>query len=135
MLQQKITMEGAETAYKKYLSEFNKLAKLRLAGAYFDENDTSFYLVARTNTQPNEYYYRKKIVFKTLSVETSWAWTSWEKIELSIEASQVSMLRYLGKTFLFWTDVQRKEGNRFQGRRFKKHPVCFQDISEIFLAE
>ena len=143
LLQQEITKDSAETAYKKYLCQFTELTRLRYAGAYYNQvydnngyvkldrdageyssgsafymvnalyfpsesDDSCFYLFARTNIQPYQYYYR------TYN-DNRKTWGNWIKIEMSIEASEISPLIHQGKLYIFWTEVKSKEKNNIEG--------------------
>lgn len=134
LLQENITQESAEAAYKKYLSQFSELAKLRYAGAYYYRKPSDFnfwdlgskpakshfilksffpgkaseesvyYLFARTHTDPYQYYFRTYNPHKQI-------WSHWTKMELAIEADEISALMYNGRLYVFWTEVQRREIN------------------------
>jgi hypothetical protein len=134
LLQEKITKESAETAYKKYVSQFNELTKLRFAGAYYESipmdtnywnlgntnntgffllcavffpvesNESKFYFFGRTHTDPYQYYYRTYNHYKQV-------WGNWIKMEVAIESAEISALVYRGKLYVFWTEVQTKEIN------------------------
>ncbi|MBC8548394.1 MAG: hypothetical protein H8D23_01970, partial [Candidatus Brocadiales bacterium] len=143
LLQEKITQESAETAYKKYISQFAELTKLRYAGAYYhsiskgkstvglsgnknanvaymiidskvggsyngETVDSAYYLFARTNVDPYQYYYRTYNHYKKL-------WGNWKKIELAIEAEEISAVIHRGKLYIYWTEVNRKEINNISG--------------------
>lgn len=144
LLQEKITEESAETAYKKYLSQFAELTKLRFAGAYYhsipelnsyvdlsadqggfeqecylltmavtvpvasiESEEGVYYLFARTNIQPHQYYYRTYNHFKNV-------WGNWEKIELGIDAEEISALVHQGRLYIYWTETKCKEINKIQ---------------------
>ena len=142
LLQENITQESAEAAYKKYMAQFVELADLRYAGAYYHEIDCDFvelpnshhyvlssqprvpedrvyYLFARTNKQPYQYYYRTYI-------EQPTQWGNWQKIDLAIEADEVSVLMYQGKLFLFWTEVQQKELTKTEKGSSKSDGTIFK---------
>ncbi len=134
LLQQKITKESAEMAYKKYISQFVELTRMRYAGAYYNavydnfgyaslgqevnpifyiinsvffpsESDEScYYLFARTNVLPYQYFYR------TYNHNRK-TWGNWIKIELGIEAKEISVLVHRGRLYIFWTEVKNKELN------------------------
>jgi hypothetical protein len=138
LLQQKITKESAEMAYKKYMAQFAELTRLRYAGAYYNsaydnygfaslgngatnnyffvntiyfpaESDEScYYLFARTNVMPYQYFYRTYNHYK----ET---WGNWTKIELGIEAKEISSLIHQGRLYIFWTEAKNKEMNSVSG--------------------
>ena len=58
LLQEKITKESAEFAYRKYVTGLTELAKLRIVGSYYDGDMDMYYLFGRTHTNPYHYYYR-----------------------------------------------------------------------------
>ena len=98
LLQEKITKQAAEAAYKRYVSQFAELARLRIAGSYY--HDDVHYIFGRTAQDPPQYFYRK------------WdrkVWTPWEKLELAIESDRVSALIHLGKLYLFWITIKSQE--------------------------
>lgn len=94
LLQEKITMDSAEAAYRNYLSQFAELTRLKFAGSYF--HNGTYYFFGCTQHEAPEYYYRKWILGGT--------WTSWEKINLSIKSHQISAIVYFGKLYLFWSE-------------------------------
>jgi hypothetical protein len=138
LLQQKITIESAEMAYKKYMSQFGELTRLRMAGAYYEQvldnygyynldnnnatayfmvtaiyfpseqDDSLYYLFGRTNVMPYQYFYRTY----NHSRKT---WGNWNKIELGIEAKEISALIFRGRLYIFWTEVKSKEMNKVGG--------------------
>jgi len=145
LLQQKISQDSAEAAYKKYLAQFSELTRLRYAGGYYhqvsqgfgffdldmkmkgsdakaqagkkafyfinaigletDSKESLFYLFARTNVHPYRYYYRTYNHYKKV-------WTSWETIDLGIEAAEISTIIFQGKLYIYWKEVQSKEVNK-----------------------
>jgi hypothetical protein len=142
LLQQKITKESADAAYKKYLAQFAELTRLRYAGAYYykagggpgyanipampnnsstnavyllinnfiysyDSSNNLFYIFARTNTDPYQYYFRTYNSYKKI-------WGNWQKVELGIEAREISPIIYQGKLYIFWTEVKSKEISNIQ---------------------
>ncbi|MCW5203407.1 hypothetical protein VU12_10755 [Desulfobulbus sp. US4] len=100
LLQEKISKESAETAYTKYLSQFAELARLRIAGNYYHKPSKTYYFFGCTQQSPPQYYYR------TWNQVT---WTPWEKIELGINAEQVSAVIHRGRLYLFWIERKKKE--------------------------
>ncbi|MEW5744518.1 MAG: neuraminidase-like domain-containing protein [Nitrospirota bacterium] len=127
LLQEKISQESAEAAYKKYLAQFADLTRLRYAGACYhsvyepttvdlskeglvikavagagETNESCYYLFARTNVHPYQYYYRTYNHYKKV-------WGNWEKLDLVIEAAEISALFHRGRLSLYWTEVTRKE--------------------------
>lgn len=118
LLQEKITKESAESAYKKYLSQFAELSRLKIVGSYFQPPDqlyhsnsaitslanvttNTYYFFGRTQQDPPQFYYRKWI--------DNTIWTPWEKIDLAINAPYVSAILHLGKLYIFWVNLVTKE--------------------------
>ena len=106
LLQEEISLPAAEAAYAKYISKFSDLTKLKIAGSYYhgrtQEENGDFYFFARTRTKPFEYYYR---VYKA-SLRT---WGKWVKINLTIDAPEVSaMIRY-GRLHIFWNVIEHSQ--------------------------
>ncbi|HYR02922.1 MAG TPA: neuraminidase-like domain-containing protein, partial [Syntrophobacteria bacterium] len=141
LLQEKITKDSAEAAYKKYLAQFAELTQVRYAGAYYhsdyepavvdltgqegaskgkaffiinayfpwaETEESRYYLFARTSVHPYQYYFRTYNHYKK-------AWGNWEKMEIAIDATEVSPLIYRGRLYLFWTEVTRKEMSSVKG--------------------
>jgi hypothetical protein len=128
LLQQKITKDSAEAAYKKYVSQFAELARLRIAGSYYHSDSNTYYFFGCTQQDPPQYYYRKWIDRKV--------WTPWEKIELGINAPQVSAIIHRGKLYLFWVEANIKEENRvINGSSFFGKYIYDITISYSFLNE
>jgi len=142
LLQQKITQESAEAAYKKYLAQFSELTRLRYAGGYYQHiSDGSGFLglgAARALQDASQsFYYIGAISFEQESDESRFylfarthvhpyqyyyrtynhykkVWTSWKTIDLGIEAAEISTLIYQGKLYIFWTEVQSKEVSKIK---------------------
>ena len=106
LLQEKITKDSADVAYRKYVSQFAELARLVISGAYGDVIDgTNYYhLFGRTPTGPYQYYYRK---LRIRTNETFFI-TPWEKIELAINSDRVSAVVHLGRLYIFWVEKMKK---------------------------
>jgi hypothetical protein len=96
LLQQNITKNTAEAAYRKYLSEFAELARLVISGAYYHSDSGTYYFFGRTAQEPPQYYYRMWIGNKI--------WTHWKKIELTINSDRVSAIIHLGRLYIFWLE-------------------------------
>lgn len=102
LLQQKITRESAENAYKKYITQFAEVARLKIAGSYYHQNTDTLYLFGITPFDPPQYYFRKYVA-------RYGEWSPWEKIELSINAYNVSALIQRGRLYLFWVDINTQK--------------------------
>lgn len=176
LLQEKITQEAAENAYKRYLSQFAELTRLRYAGAFakappqvwatlllgamqgksssnhmtlsltedmfgvnlFDKgvaagasgfhlsekaDDNIYYLFARTNIKPYQYYYR---TYR----HSGGIWGNWIKMDLPIEAEEVSSLMHQGKLYIFWNEVTSKEISQVEGGSAQSDAVNFNVVTK-----
>lgn len=101
--QNDITEGNVTSAYMKYLEGFAELAKLVYVDAYYckvsddTRNDQpTLFLFARTATDPYTYYY--------ITRESEGTWSQWTKIDLAINAVQVTPVYAFNKLFLFWVE-------------------------------
>jgi Tc toxin complex TcA C-terminal TcB-binding domain/Neuraminidase-like domain/Salmonella virulence plasmid 28.1kDa A protein/Putative peptidoglycan binding domain len=128
LLQQEITEENAEAAYKKYVSDFAMLAGLTIAGAYYDYDSKTYYLFGRNRHDPPQYYYRKWINKKI--------WTSWAKITVSINSDRVASVISRGKLYIFWTHVtSRQEVKISNGNSEPPTKTYTKELMYSFLSE
>lgn len=153
LLQQMITTDSAEVAYKKYFSRFSELTRVQYAGAYYhqihdhygyvklsegtsdgwnqnglflitglylpvESEDSCFYLFARTNVEPYQYFYQIYNHHRKI-------FGNWTKIDLAIEAKEISALIHQGRLYIFWTEVTSKELNKFEGGDSKSDGYIF----------
>ncbi|MBL7827667.1 MAG: hypothetical protein JNJ57_13640, partial [Saprospiraceae bacterium] len=100
LLQQKISLESAEGAYKEYLKGYAEVGNLVIAGVYYEEKAERpvYHIFGRTATDPYQYYYRQFTPSKQF-------WSPWQKIELSISAPYLSAIKHNEKVYIFWMDV------------------------------
>jgi hypothetical protein len=137
LLQQKIGKQSAEEAYRKYLAQLSELAQLRIVGSYYDVDEQYldhplwgvYYFFGRTHTLPFQYYYRTYASF-------GGGWGNWTKMDLAIEADEVSAIVLRGRLYVFWTVVQRKEINKVvQGNSVSDGYVFSVYVKYAFLDE
>ena len=105
LLQQKITLDSASDAYRRYLTQFAELAHLRIAGSYYHPEAGHYYFFGCTHQDPPVYYWR------------CWdgtTWSPWRKIDLAINARTVSAAFHLGRLYLFWVDTKHKDKTSFK---------------------
>ena len=106
LLQHKITLGAAQDAYHDYLTGFSTLAQLEVAGVCYDKAHDRYWFVARSHTDPYQYYLRQ------YHVEAK-QWTPWESIALGISAPHVCPLVHLGRLYLFWVDITSLDNTSF----------------------
>lgn len=140
LLQQKITADTAEQAYKKYLAAFSELTRLRYAGAYYNgvpggfglfdmahslgAQGNGFFLISGitlTGESDESFFYlfaRTNVHPYRYSYRTynhyKQIWTTWKTIDLAIEANEISPVVYRGKLYIYWTESQGKEVNKIK---------------------
>jgi Neuraminidase-like domain len=129
LLQQKITKESAEEAYKKYLSQFAELARLKIAGAFYYWESSTFYFYGRTQQDPSQFYYRKWIFDGNI-------WSPWQKVGIEISAPYISPIMHLGKLYIFWVEnnsrqkSEIKEGSEGSTSYDNNIKVVFSSVNE-----
>jgi Tc toxin complex TcA C-terminal TcB-binding domain/Neuraminidase-like domain/Salmonella virulence plasmid 28.1kDa A protein len=111
LLQRHITLEAAETAYSTYLAGFSEIAQLKIAGAYFDKNESSpekecYYFFGRTYNDPYQYYFRRYYTQSKL-------WEPWVKTDLAISAPSISAIVHLGRLYIFWMEIVSMDKSTF----------------------
>ncbi len=108
LLQQKISLESAEEAYKEYLKGYLEISSLLIAGSYYDKDSKCYHLFGRTKNDPYQFHYRK--FYPDLK-----HWSAWIKVELAIGSPYVGPVIHRNQMYLFWVDVVSLEKTRFKG--------------------
>ncbi|MCS7477877.1 hemopexin repeat-containing protein [Umezawaea endophytica] len=110
LLQKEITAESVLAAYKRYLDEYTEVSRLTIAGGYVytedgaDEDTRELVLFGRTRTEPRRYYYRSAEFRDAGGLSTTWE--PWQRVDVAIEAEQVSPVHAFGRVFVFWPTVE-----------------------------
>ncbi len=90
LLQDEITDKSAERMYLNYLDKLSEVARLDIAGLYYEEDGSTgradetteiLHVFGRTPNTPHRYYYRRWI--------SRSYWTPWERVELDIEGDHL----------------------------------------------
>ncbi len=80
--------------------------------------ESYYYFFAHTNTDPYQYYYRIYHANKKI-------WGNWIKMEVAIEADEVSALIFRGRLYVFWNEVTHKEVNELDKGSYSRGGVSF----------
>ena len=108
LLQQDVTKEAVEAAYKKYLKGFMEVASLKIVGSCYDAETRTTHLFGRSTTEPGRLFYRamRKAAFEFNFGRASYTeeWTLWEKVEVKADAEQLSPIVIDGKLHLMWVE-------------------------------
>ncbi len=110
LLQGEVTEESVENAYTEYLEGLLKIARVEVMGMYHqfekDEDGTIdiLHVVARTKSNPHEYYYRQWVDQRE--------WTPWEKLDADIDANHIVLALSDRRLYVFWpVAVEKAEGD------------------------
>ncbi|MDO7174039.1 neuraminidase-like domain-containing protein [Mariniflexile sp. AS56] len=118
LLQQDINTQNAEDAYKKYMTGFDEISKLKIAGSYhhlgnmdsdsLEKQADTLHLFGVTASDPPLYYYRTiENVYKKEKDSNTYSvkYNNWEKINLQIPVKKVSPIIYQNTLHLFWVEI------------------------------
>ena len=117
LLQQEISDSNVNDAYAKYLTGFDEVAHLKIAGAYYDpgaytdRRNDELHLFGVTQDSPPIYYYRN--IKKTQS--TAPRISAWQKLTLQIPAQKVSPIVFEGRLYVFWMETTTRALSTFKG--------------------
>ncbi|MBO2451668.1 hypothetical protein J4573_31575 [Actinomadura barringtoniae] len=110
LLQNEITQDAVQAAYKRYLDEYTEVSRLAIAGGYVytedgaPANHRKLVLFGRTRTEPRRYYFRSA-EFRD-GERLSATWEPWQKVDAQIDAERVDPVHAFGRVFVFWPVVQ-----------------------------
>ena len=133
LLQSDISDEDVLDAYTNYLTGFQELGTLTLAGAYHDvpaaratqsppadgSTDSGdapsgigdvLHMVAASSNDPPNYYYKTctNLITSAGDPSTAPTWSAWQPINVQITSRKVTPVVYLGRLHLFWLTIQTK---------------------------
>jgi hypothetical protein len=106
-----ITKQNALDAYSTYMTGFDQLSKLKIAGSYHDIDQDSqtdvLHLFGVTPEDPPTFYYRtiENASHGEKESDRTVTYTPWEPVSLQIHCREVSPVVYLGRLFVFWTQI------------------------------
>lgn len=111
LLQAEIDDESIDRALSNYLARLSDVARVEVVGyeverpespllLEFDVTPQIEHVIARTQSSPRKYFYRRRI--------NGARWTPWESIPLDIVGDQVLPAVFDGKLYLFWLHAQHK---------------------------
>jgi hypothetical protein len=99
--QNEVTKDSAEAAFNKYLEQLDAVARLEVKGMWYQDDNSTLHVIARTyGGDPKLYYYR------TL-VDNS-RWTPWVKIDLDIKSDHIVPVVFNKRIYLFWAVFSEK---------------------------
>ena len=114
LLQQPITEQNVLDAYATYLSGFEDLAKMQIAGSFHEKNAATktdtLHLFGVTHSDPGVYYYRTAINahYGVTDAGRGTQWTPWRKLDVQIPVRKVSPVVIDSRLYVFWIEYITK---------------------------
>ncbi len=109
LLQQEINEDTVLDAYAKYMSGFQEVANLKIAGSYHDTSAESdiLHLFGVTVSDPPVYYYRtiENICRGVNRDPKNIVWNPWRKIDVQIPVWKVSPIVFNKRLYVFWIEM------------------------------
>jgi hypothetical protein len=107
--QSDVTKAYVGSAFTTYINGFAEVAQLKPVDAYRTRiNDTdTLYLLSRTKTGPYTFYYCYQ--------PENMPWTPWEKIDLSINSPNCTLVYAFSRPFLFWNEIKKNNTSAVSG--------------------
>jgi hypothetical protein len=132
--QKDLTDDVAEDAFARYLESLEEVAKLEVVAVYHQKDDGDdehdaidvLHVVGRTRLEPNRHFYRTR-------VDGSY-WTSWEPIELDIDADHLVLTVVNRRIHLFWPVFETKPDEKQPGVKANAAGPAARKHVEIRLA-
>jgi hypothetical protein len=123
LLQNEVTLETVEAAFRRYLEKLDEVARLEISGMYYQEDEEILHVFGRTRGIPHIYYYRRW--------ENSAFWTPWERVDLDIEGEHLIPVVWNQRLYLFWPIFTEKANEPTNSTlncvKFRTHP-SFRDL-------
>ena len=117
LLQKEINADTALDAYGAYLSGFDEVARLAIAGSYHDLDPRSgrdlLHLLGVTPADPPVYYHRTiaNLMYGEIRPDRAVEFSPWRKIDVQVASRVASPVVHLGRLFVFWNDLVTKPQN------------------------
>jgi len=115
ILTQDLTPQNLNDAFSGYLTGFDGLAQLQIAGAYRDVAGNTLHLFGVTQDDAPVYYYRSIDESKVTEAHPAPLYSAWHRVDLAIPVRKVSPFLFEGRLFLFWIENATRPINAFKG--------------------
>jgi len=118
LLQKEINKQAALDAYGRYMSGFEEVAHLKIAGSYHEKDEISkrdvLHLFGVTPGDPPTYYYRtiENLYYGEREDNRGIIWTPWQKIDVQIPVRKVAPVVFRGRLCVFWVEITTSPKNR-----------------------
>jgi hypothetical protein len=116
LLLQEIDKASVHDAYSRYITGFDEVARLKIAGAFYDAAERVLHVFGVTQDDAPVYYYRQ--VTETTSSnpdekQPAPRFTPWDKLPLQIPVRAVSPIVFEGRLYVFWVETSTRPVNTF----------------------
>jgi len=111
LLQQEINEASVQDAYARYLTGFDEVGHLKIAGTYYEADVHVLHLFGVTSDTPPVYYHR--VITDTESTPPRLG--PWRKLNVQIPATKVSVIRFAQRLYVFWIEVTTRPVTSFMG--------------------
>ncbi|MEQ8474503.1 MAG: neuraminidase-like domain-containing protein [Marinoscillum sp.] len=100
---------NVENAYVTYMQDFSQVSDIQVVDSHYTKvgNEVVLYLLGRTKTSPYTFYYCYR-------PEGS-PWSSWQKIDLTINAATGNLVYAFNRLFVFWVEVHQNNSSTVTG--------------------
>ena len=116
LLLQEIDKASVQDAYSRYITGFDELAKLKVAGTFYDEPERILHVFGVTQDDAPVYYYRQVTEATSSNPDEKQPvprFGPWEKLPLQIPVRAVSPIVFLGRLYVFWVETSTRPVNKF----------------------
>jgi hypothetical protein len=115
LLVQEIDDANVHDAYSRYLTGFDELARLTVAGAYYDQGEHKLHLFGVTQDDAPLFYYRSITDNPPTQSGTTPppTFSPWQKLDLQIPVRKVSPIVFEGRLYMFWVETTTRPVNQF----------------------
>jgi hypothetical protein len=110
-----LTKQDINDAYSQYLTGFDGLSRLQIAGAYRDEDGKTLHLFGVTQDDAPIYYYRSIDESRVTKQTPVPVCSPWHKVPLSIPVRKVSPFLFEQRLYVFWVETSTRSISSFTG--------------------
>jgi hypothetical protein len=101
LLQNEVNRDNVETAFLNYIDKLDQVAQLEIAGTFYQEDNHTLHVFARTpGGEPHTYYYRQWIDDRR--------WTAWSKVECDIKGDHLIPIVMEQRLYLVWPEFREE---------------------------
>lgn len=101
LLQNEVNRDNVETAFLNYIEKLDQVSQLEIAGTFYQEDNHTLHVFARTpGGEPHTYYYRQRVDDRR--------WTFWSKVECEIKGDFLIPIVMEQRLYLVWPEFREE---------------------------